>query len=84
MTWIRCIPVATGSRFWPQKRVLATGTIAELLKVDDPWIHEYFHGPRPRRILDRRRQGAGLMETKANYVLIGAFTILGFWGSCCS
>ena len=31
-----------------QKRVLATGTIAELLKVDDPWIHEYFHGPRAR------------------------------------
>jgi phospholipid/cholesterol/gamma-HCH transport system ATP-binding protein len=28
--------------------VLATGTIAELLKVDDPWIHEYFHGPRAR------------------------------------
>ena len=30
------------------KRVLASGTIPELLKVDDPWIHEYFHGPRAR------------------------------------
>ena len=31
-----------------EKRVLASGTIPELLKVDDPWIHEYFHGPRAR------------------------------------
>lgn len=31
-----------------QKKVLATGTMAEMLKIDDPWVHEYFHGPRAR------------------------------------
>ncbi|MBA4490397.1 ABC transporter ATP-binding protein [Paracoccus sp. S1E-3] len=31
-----------------EKRVLATGTMAEMLKVDHPWVHEYFHGPRAR------------------------------------
>lgn len=28
------------------KKVLATGTMAEMLLVDDPWVHAYFHGPR--------------------------------------
>lgn len=28
------------------KRVLAIGTMAEMLMVDDPWVHAYFHGPR--------------------------------------
>ena len=31
-----------------EKRVLATGTMADMLKVDHPWVHEYFHGPRAR------------------------------------
>jgi len=31
-----------------QKRVIAVGTVEELLKHDDPWIREYFHGPRGR------------------------------------
>jgi phospholipid/cholesterol/gamma-HCH transport system ATP-binding protein len=31
-----------------EKKVLVTGTIADMLKVDDPWVHEYFHGPRAR------------------------------------
>ena len=31
-----------------EKKVLVTGTIAEMLKVDHPWVHEYFHGPRAR------------------------------------
>jgi phospholipid/cholesterol/gamma-HCH transport system ATP-binding protein len=30
------------------KKVLVTGTIADMLKVDDPWVREYFHGPRAR------------------------------------
>jgi phospholipid/cholesterol/gamma-HCH transport system ATP-binding protein len=29
-----------------QKKVLVTGTMAEMLKVDDPWVRSYFHGPR--------------------------------------
>jgi phospholipid/cholesterol/gamma-HCH transport system ATP-binding protein len=31
------------------KRV-KVGTMAELLKDDHPWIHEYFHGPRARAV----------------------------------
>ncbi|MFZ5749273.1 MAG: ABC transporter ATP-binding protein [Pseudomonadota bacterium] len=30
------------------KRVIATGTIDELLALDHPWIQEYFNGPRGR------------------------------------
>ena len=28
------------------KKVLATGTMADMLMVDHPWVHAYFHGPR--------------------------------------
>jgi phospholipid/cholesterol/gamma-HCH transport system ATP-binding protein len=28
------------------KKVLVTGTIAEMMGVDDSWVHDYFHGPR--------------------------------------
>jgi phospholipid/cholesterol/gamma-HCH transport system ATP-binding protein len=34
-----------------EKKVLVTGTIADMLKVDQPWVHEYFHGPRARAAL---------------------------------
>jgi phospholipid/cholesterol/gamma-HCH transport system ATP-binding protein len=30
------------------KRVIAVGTIAELLALDHPWVQEYFNGPRGR------------------------------------
>ncbi|HNJ47570.1 MAG TPA: ATP-binding cassette domain-containing protein, partial [Novosphingobium sp.] len=30
------------------KRVIAVGTIPELLTIDHPWIQEYFNGPRGR------------------------------------
>jgi phospholipid/cholesterol/gamma-HCH transport system ATP-binding protein len=30
------------------KKVLAVGTIAELLLFDHPWVQEYFAGPRGR------------------------------------
>jgi phospholipid/cholesterol/gamma-HCH transport system ATP-binding protein len=29
-----------------EKKVLVTGTMAEMMTVDQPWIHAYFHGPR--------------------------------------
>jgi phospholipid/cholesterol/gamma-HCH transport system ATP-binding protein len=29
-----------------EKRVLVTGTMADMRRVDDPWVHAYFHGPR--------------------------------------
>jgi len=31
-----------------EKRVLVTGTMADMLTVDHPWVREYFHGPRAR------------------------------------
>lgn len=31
-----------------EHRVLTTGTMADMLTVDHPWVHEYFHGPRAR------------------------------------
>jgi phospholipid/cholesterol/gamma-HCH transport system ATP-binding protein len=31
-----------------EKRVLAVGTLDEMRRVDHPWVHEYFHGPRAR------------------------------------
>jgi phospholipid/cholesterol/gamma-HCH transport system ATP-binding protein len=29
-----------------QKKVLVTGTMAEMMQVEDPWVRSYFHGPR--------------------------------------
>ncbi len=31
-----------------EKKVLVTGTMKDMLAVDHPWVHEYFHGPRAR------------------------------------
>jgi phospholipid/cholesterol/gamma-HCH transport system ATP-binding protein len=40
------------------KRVIAVGTIDELLALDHPWIQEYFNGPRGRAaIAAKGRQG---------------------------
>jgi len=33
------------------RRVLAVGTMDEMLEVDHPWVREYFHGPRARAAL---------------------------------
>ena len=30
------------------KKVLAVGTMQEMLEIDHPWVQEYFHGPRAR------------------------------------
>ncbi|MGZ3218300.1 ABC transporter ATP-binding protein [Paracoccus sp. T5] len=31
-----------------ERRVLTTGTMAQMLRVEHPWVHQYFHGPRAR------------------------------------
>lgn len=31
-----------------QKKVLVAGPLAQVEQTDDPWIHDYFHGPRGR------------------------------------
>jgi len=34
-----------------QRRVLVTGTMAQMLTETDPWVHSYFHGPRAHAAL---------------------------------
>ncbi len=34
------------------KKIIAIGTIAELLSLDHPWVQEYFNGPRGRAAAD--------------------------------
>ncbi|WP_103098300.1 ABC transporter ATP-binding protein [Novosphingobium guangzhouense] len=40
------------------KKVIAVGTIPELLALDHPWIQEYFNGPRGRAALDSKKETA--------------------------
>ncbi|WP_323006624.1 ABC transporter ATP-binding protein [Pseudorhodobacter sp.] len=35
-----------------EKKVLVSGTMQDMLAVDHPWVHEYFHGPRARAAMD--------------------------------
>ena len=39
-----------------EKKVLVTGTMADMLKVDDPWVREYFHGPRARAAMSEQAE----------------------------
>jgi phospholipid/cholesterol/gamma-HCH transport system ATP-binding protein len=41
------------------KRVIAVGTIPELLAMDHPWIQEYFNGPRGRAAVASAREPQG-------------------------
>lgn len=41
------------------KRLIAVGTIPELLALDHPWIQEYFRGPRGRAAESSMQQHAG-------------------------
>ncbi|GGZ06562.1 ABC transporter ATP-binding protein [Novosphingobium colocasiae] len=41
-----------------EKRVIAVGTIPELLALDHPWIQEYFNGPRGRAALSSKDRAA--------------------------
>lgn len=41
------------------KKVIAVGTIPELLATDHPWIQEYFNGPRGRNAVAAQEAGAG-------------------------
>ena len=38
------------------KKVIAVGTIPELLALDHPWIQEYFNGPRGRAAQDAQER----------------------------
>ncbi|HAQ25216.1 MAG TPA: ABC transporter ATP-binding protein, partial [Pseudomonas sp.] len=39
-----------------QKRVLAVDTLEAVAATDDPWIREYFHGPRGRAAQAAQKQ----------------------------
>lgn len=41
------------------RKVLAVGTMQDMLEVDHPWVREYFHGPRARAAADSAHAGAG-------------------------
>ncbi|WP_372837266.1 ABC transporter ATP-binding protein, partial [Puniceibacterium confluentis] len=41
-----------------ENKVLVTGTMKDMLRVDHPWVHEYFHGPRARAA-DASAKGPG-------------------------
>jgi phospholipid/cholesterol/gamma-HCH transport system ATP-binding protein len=39
------------------RKVVAVGTIPELLELDHPWIQEYFNGPRSRAARESQERG---------------------------
>lgn len=39
-----------------ERRVLYHGTMSDMLQVDHPWVHEYFHGPRARAALETKER----------------------------
>ena len=48
-----------------EKRVIAVGTIPELLATDHPWIQEYFNGPRGRAAKATKERLAGMDKSPA-------------------
>lgn len=42
-----------------EKRVLVTGTMADMMRETHPWIREYFHGPRARAAVATRDRAPG-------------------------
>ncbi|MDF0542559.1 ABC transporter ATP-binding protein [Sphingobium sp. H39-3-25] len=46
------------------KRVIAVGTIEELLALDHPWIQEYFNGPRGRAATAAQKKNAARKSDK--------------------
>jgi phospholipid/cholesterol/gamma-HCH transport system ATP-binding protein len=41
-----------------ERKVLVTGTMQDMLEVDHPWVHEYFHGPRARAAAQAEPHGS--------------------------
>ena len=62
------------------RKVVAVGTIPELLALDHDWIQEYFNGPRGRAAAEAEvkaeaRGHEGLMETRSNHILVGSVVL---------
>ncbi len=41
-----------------EKRVMYTGTMQDMLHIEHPWVHEYFHGPRARAAIETLERNA--------------------------
>ncbi|WP_294355354.1 ABC transporter ATP-binding protein [uncultured Sphingomonas sp.] len=54
------------------KKVIAVGTIPELLATDHPWIQEYFNGPRGRAAVDAQQKAGDKMEGQARSAVADA------------
>jgi phospholipid/cholesterol/gamma-HCH transport system ATP-binding protein len=54
------------------KKVIAVGTIDELLALDHPWIQEYFKGPRGRAAVATRDAQADAHPTEVKSQQIAA------------
>ncbi|MBB3861673.1 phospholipid/cholesterol/gamma-HCH transport system ATP-binding protein [Novosphingobium hassiacum] len=52
------------------KKVIAVGTIPELLATDHPWIQEYFNGPRGRAAQDAQARHDGVRDTRKSDALL--------------
>ncbi|MHA6721650.1 ABC transporter ATP-binding protein [Sphingomonas sp. RS2018] len=48
------------------KRVIAVGTIPELLALDHPWIQEYFNGPRGRAATETQERVAAAGDSEGH------------------
>lgn len=48
------------------RKVIAVGTIPELLALDHPWIQEYFNGPRGRAAKDSKMRADAVADAAAN------------------
>ena len=60
------------------KKVLVEGTIEDMLASEEPWVKSYFRGKRARQ-LDLAARAVAIraaMETRANYVIVGIFTLV--------
>ena len=55
-------------------KVIAVGTIPELLATDHPWIQEYFNGPRGRAARDSNQRSRPAPELPAGSTAEGSGT----------
>ena len=58
-------------------KIIEAGTMETMLASQHPWLTAYFHGARAHadwQVRSRVSSGAGRMEDRAKYVLIGVFT----------
>ncbi|MCW1383954.1 ABC transporter ATP-binding protein [Novosphingobium sp. KCTC 2891] len=54
------------------RKVIAVGTIAELLALDHPWIQEYFNGPRGRAAQDAKERHSAVQKASQQAASLAA------------